>query len=809
MKMAVVMAMTAFVSASALGETKTWHVDRAWAGRPGADGSAEKPFGSIQEGVDAAADGDIVAVAPGVYDNGGKSDGVTTSRVFIDKNLTVRATGKKEETHIVGRHDLTGTDGVGPNAVRCVAVDAAKTYTGVYIRGFTLRDGAATSAVSTDPERAIDGGGLYGGSQAWTYVYLVDSVVSNCVARNGGGLFGGTAIRSWVTDCTCLNMGSAGRNAGFWNCLVTGNNKKSTTLESSYCINCTIVGNNTQGPAAYDAGRYRNCILVANNSSNCGESVSDLKGSVVGLPNTAPANAEGAILDAPDYQILGPAVGDYRVIASSAAATSGRVEYMDVVNVPMPANEKYFDYSGKPIDPNAETICAGCLQTAVTPAAGRVQFATANAYTVNGQLEKTGWMWWYPDEYPRQLRFRADAIGSVFCYELSSPGIVGFNGFTKGWRTPVLGDDSLFVMPPPDVTGVVTVRTFKATNEYYVDPEKGDDGNGGLSSGSAFRTLQAAIDAAPVNASKYTVIHCAPGDYDARQGVVTADGERFRAATKVNQFIRIVGAGADVSRIVGAPDTEHVSELTGLPAGCASDSVAGLYLAFPSFVQGFLFTNCYAAISSTDANISRGGGLYTRSGGVGIVGDCTFADCFALTGAAAYGQNRFERCRFFGGYGYNGYFRSAVGWSSCLSYGCLGRFGIYYAEGSQIMVSCTAVSTNNTYELVNSGMATRNCILVKGQTVWKDYSVGDVYRSYINYNGATNQDPGFVDPDSDWHLRRDSGAIDKGATPDVCGDAWFYTTCDIEGKPLRFVNGAFMPGCYQRFAPLGMVLWLR
>ena len=150
------------------------------------------PFRTIQAAIDnpSREAGDTVYVKPGVYDDGGKVDPTygISNRVYIaTKGVILKAAGKKDEVHIVGRHDPlmedSGEYGCGTNTVRCICVNGAA---GTVIEGFTLRDGA-TAESGRGGNNNSKGGGLLVYSSAKT-VYLVDCVVSNCSARGGGGM---------------------------------------------------------------------------------------------------------------------------------------------------------------------------------------------------------------------------------------------------------------------------------------------------------------------------------------------------------------------------------------------------------------------------------------------------------------------------------------------------------------------------------------------------------------------------------------------------------------------------------------------
>ena len=102
----VLCAASAFCLTSVAG---TVYVDNGLQSYTGHDGTSwATAFKTIQEGVNAAADGDTVLVAPGVYgDDQGKvaaGSGYHACRVYIDKAITLKSSDGRDKTHIVGKY---------------------------------------------------------------------------------------------------------------------------------------------------------------------------------------------------------------------------------------------------------------------------------------------------------------------------------------------------------------------------------------------------------------------------------------------------------------------------------------------------------------------------------------------------------------------------------------------------------------------------------------------------------------------------------------------------------------------------------
>ncbi|MEQ8764033.1 MAG: right-handed parallel beta-helix repeat-containing protein [Planctomycetota bacterium] len=161
----------------------TVYVDQANPNCAGADGTQAKPFCTIQEGIQAALDGDTVAVASGTY---------VESVNFSGKNITVLSTSGAASTVIDGGGAstvVTIANGEGPSAI---------------LDGFTVTNGdsggfggggvfIAASSPTISNNRIIGNTGYAGAG-----VYFIESsaptISNNTISGNsslfGGGIFG-------------------------------------------------------------------------------------------------------------------------------------------------------------------------------------------------------------------------------------------------------------------------------------------------------------------------------------------------------------------------------------------------------------------------------------------------------------------------------------------------------------------------------------------------------------------------------------------------------------------------------------------
>ena len=166
---------------------------------------------NIQAAIDVSEANDLILVSAGTYDSGTRIvDGSMKNRVVIDKPVTVRGVGSREDVIIKGQGPL------GDNAIRCVYM-----VEGATLEGVTLTNGFTRMAGDMDTERS--GGGLYAPTSSGT-------IISNCVLagnfarQDGGGAFRGTLYDCVVADNTADSDDGGGvAHCTLYDCIVRDN----------------------------------------------------------------------------------------------------------------------------------------------------------------------------------------------------------------------------------------------------------------------------------------------------------------------------------------------------------------------------------------------------------------------------------------------------------------------------------------------------------------------------------------------------------------------------------------------------------
>ena len=693
-KIAPVLALVMTVGAAMAEEPSTWYVDDDWYGKEGRNGTAEAPWGTIQEAVSAATTkaGDTILVEPGVYSNGTAEATVDGAKRLVrvhvsKKNLTIRSTQGKEKTHIVGAPDPLAADGIGEGSVSCVC---AETGYALVLEDLTIRDGYALSGKGGSALSAV--------SYSDRSSHAIDCVISNCfhgATANSSSVaaFAFSLHRCQVIGNRCGDL----RYCNAENCILGferhGAYGSWFSAAKSTLVNCLVVGSDAAGSG--DTLMYN--TIVAYNSSRDGD-----KDGKAFCQSVSPGARDRFHKDcdvtdsefgvSPTSLFVAPLFGDFRIVAGSPAIDRGLTE--NLAKVALPAGYDYRDLAGNPIDTNATACHAGPFQSVVTPQGGCYTFAANvkgapqfrvdgvparlfNASASSGNNRATG-NYAYATSWPTQWCVTADAPATA---PLSCVGNSLF-GTSGGYRFAG-SDGCVWLMPPPaGVTASVDVQV--ATDRRYVNPVDGNDAWDGTSAPHVpdtttgpWRTLLHPATNDVCRTGKLIQIHCAPGTY--------AEGEygNSRVAILGGRRLHFIGGGADRTFILGRKSTEPNEWGLGPNAlRCVSASETG------SGFTGFTFADGY---TGTDSNASDGQSglvdLPTENISLGMT-DSIVSNIVSAAGLAHnHGVPVFERCLFVtnnirgSGYFYRGKMGAMIG--------CILRDSVNYSS------SCPIIGANH------------------------------------------------------------------------------------------------------------------
>ncbi|MBR2837449.1 MAG: hypothetical protein IKE55_01565 [Kiritimatiellae bacterium] len=767
----------AFVCAMLGASARDWYIDANNGNDETGDGTAEFPFATINRASTnstALAAGDTIWVRPGTYSTGAyvDADGVS-NRVYIAKDINLRATDPECLTEIVGAKDETSGNsyGLGTAAIRCVRSSGSCT-----IQGFTLRDGATDVG---DANKGY-GGGYF--SSSLPGGYLVDCIVRNCSATKGGGVRNGYVARTLFTDCTSSSNGGASNGGSLSFCVIV-NCGGIGSVSNSKTVNCTFICNKTN-PIVGSTASY-NCLFLGNSQEPAS-----------GVPlNSCLSDSNGGVA-----LLIGPAVGDYRPIEGSVAATAGDRSYL--AQAPSGYGDK--DFSGDDIAETGDIPVGAVFSVSPAPAAGCIYFKGGSA-TVDGVTVASG-LWMYPTNYPVQWTV-APVVpeGSHFyCF---------VHDDSTGWRSYAQMDGTCRMIPPPDPSMVTTSTVTFASKAYWVnpDPEIGSDSNSGTDADHPFLTLQKCVDSAGYNSVK-TVVYASAGEYN-RGGMdrSSTQGSGYCLTNRVaciqgNCEVLIRGAGAGRSFITGAPDPTTGGN------GRAAVRVAALYSQY-AVLQGFTLCNGYTdAADGTSAAQEKIGILLRGSYGA----QCSrLIDCVVsnVTAAAYVVQNgRLERCRVVNNQGGANTVTEATFVSTLFagnrhSAGNTGIIGTCRLFGSTI-VGC---SSSSDLVLQRNSSGVYLSIIDTASYLYKPS--GDCFSNLVQNIGAMESGAyGFksatikyVDRENlDFRVGMGSpAAVSAGSVADANWFAKIYKDLcgDVDGKSMSFEGGVPVIGAFRAPVP--------
>ena len=781
-----------------LAAANTWYVDDSKYGASGAGTSPETAFGTIQEAVTAASAGDTVLVAPGTYSRGSSkaSGDSTSSRVVIDKNITVKSIEGAAKTIIVGMPDFTGEPlhGLGPDAVRCVAMSA----TGAVLEGFTLTGGYVYQSTGSDGH-TVRGGGvcIVTSNNDMHKPTVVDCVISNNVATRGGGAFGGTLVRCLVSDNRVYNTatsnktrnGAGARSGRYYNCVFTRNDDPDSQCGStvSWIIamaNCTVMGNHSNPSVATSFNSSAPpCIWNSIVHYNAGN-----------ISSLAETNS---ISSGVHYLVVSPVTGDWRPIAGSAADGAGSLE--GLATIPEAYRDK--DFLGNPRTTDG-TVCIGAVEGAVTPAGGRISFANT-ATTLDGHPVARPGLYHHAAEWPAQVYLKPVATNDTYAFfghvvnENVSPTesvyYTLFNDRDGGrWMT----------LPAAGTTNNLTPVFASLLHVDAASTAATPDG----SAAAPYPTIQEAVDATVTGVnSSYRVIRVKPGTYDT--GWSSNSWGRARVIIPAKNVFLTSEAGAENTIIVGAPDPD-ADNADGVGPNALRCVMAEGSLAHVG-ISGFTLTGGRSQVGSNGSDVKGHGGAFrfqerTRQQAL----DCIITNNVAYRGPAGmYGWC--QRCLMAKNKDYSGanaVFREGY-LSSCVFMDNMNA--IHMGIGQNVRAySCTflGVAGKGNVYTASTGFTTlaSNCLFLDGNNGSDGTNTNFKWEgNYAETTGTKSRTVGItygaacvVDKVArDFRPLATSPLVGGGGTSI---ENWaHYTVSDFQNRPAVFTDGKPTIGAYQ------------
>ena len=787
-KKAALVAM-GFAAVSGMVSAKEWFVDCNSAVTPVA-GTEAAPYVTIQHAVNAAASGDVITVAPGVYQNDRNGrDGITYSQVFIEaKTLTIRSSGGATVTHIVGKHGSESPHyGLDDNdAVRCVRVTGGSPVT---FEGFTFRDGATNT--SSDKPRGLCAGiwnesAEDGNTASWN-VTLVDCVVSNCVASRGPAVMGVVAVRTLFSNNFCYNAvagnvgGSVARNASFYNCVFSDNHGSYIADQCANVINCTVAGNELDNngrvfAACASAGTKVYNTLIVNNRRQA--NTIDANGIVANCVFSAPCSSVtcvDSVTDAPDAQYQSYLDNDWRLAYGSVAVTTGSTEWLALI----PEDYRDKDFLKQP-RMTGGIVYVGAVQAVAPDVGGAIAVSDPSAVSIDGELAPRTFC---GAKYPFR---RGATYPHQFVIEAATPPETGaelygfaMSGAYSENRFPFWNANKIAAWADTGLVPVIATPIW-TTNVVNV---------------AASGVIQDAIDAC--SGKDYAVIHVPSGTY-AIGGANDADISN-RLDFNNNCNIRLVGAGKTQTFIVGAPDSTSTGE--GPNAVRCVCFLRGI-----SAVQGVTLQGGYGG---TSGNRGIFGAVYSEAQGRGTVTDAIIKDCVATRGTAGY-RAILDRVTVTGCRATNNTLTRETILRSCLFYSNVVNSVGLVAEDSEAY-NCTFFANGD--NRVGRRAYFENCILNNGTLSGEQMTASspsvhwEIRGCWFDAITATENlttegwaagDAHFVAKDTaDGRLYSSSPAAVCG----LSGGLGFVKNAsfDMDGNPVVVRDGHFAAGAFQTF----------
>lgn len=525
-----------------------------------------------------------------------------------------------EETIIVGARDSAAeTDGLGPDAVRCLYTDA-----GLAVQGFTLTGGYTGSDGGSG---SVNVNGAGGAACCFQPVTFVDCVITNNYAQRAAAIY--SDKYSTLRGCIIADNHTADKTDG--------------AVRKCCLVGCVLRGNSGDSGAAsvgQECRVYGSTVVEAKDGNGrpvVSSSTVSLYNSIVqgGVGPDALGDVKGCVFDGFEYtgtksdcQFSDPLFVDsanenFRLCNSSPAINQGVSE--DVTDYSFYLG----NFDSKGVEWNGEgRMTAGAFGSPYAPSVtivsdipGLVSPVGTIAVTAGQELEIA------VDITKGRpyvgLMVNGEMLFDVSHYILSVPETV-----QQDWK--------------------VDVRAVFGT-DFYVNATSGDDGAGGGSWTAARKTLKGALQ----YALSGDVVHIAPGVY--------ADGEMLQHG-KAN-FTPSLACRAYVPSGVtlissNGIETAELTIVQGSNAktdpdqyGMGVDAVRGVYLSSGATLCGVTIrggrVDCTAVGGKVPEDDNHHGAGVLCEDNTAIVKGCTFIDNVAPRGGASR-RGTYLHCRFAG-----------------------------------------------------------------------------------------------------------------------------------------------------------------
>ena len=590
----------------------------------------------------ATASGSVIHAAAGVYNKGfsGRFGALaTTNRVILASGVGLVGDAGAADTVIEGERNTDGY-AYATNVVRCCYLKD-----GAWIRGFTLRNGAA-AAISNYGET---GGALTSNGDA----AAIECVFTNNAAVRGAAISDVTLIRCRViANGAGSSFGDVYGNAGaIVDCVFSGGAgayTKAPVVNTTFGTGSQIWSQNGDGKGVGGTNETFNSIIY-NTSSHRNFRNCAFRLATLGTPDTSYADADCRfkVYDTVDANSR-PVPGATNLIDRA------KDEYYDMY---FPARWARFK-NGKDFAGGARKV-----GSSLDIGAGEFDWATAQypglGVSITAGTEPGTW---------NVAVARGAATEENRC-----------TGFVYGDETVDFGDHPVGWTWTKTVTEYPSYATLRPQEDMtlYVNPTTGNDGNPGYHPDLAYATIKAAMS----HVAAHGTINCAAGTYSPANGNLSFDGSVSNVVNFTKDYVTLVADAGPTNTFI-----EGVYSNT-------SNAVRGVSMRFAthSTIKGFTIRNCgvqrayTAGGAAADLSDLYGGGIYS-----GTAIECVVSNCWSGSRGGAGFNVKFVRCHI--GKGNKGDRVSYdAGGYACDYYGCVVE-SMTYAGGGEV-VGCTYLGT--------------------------------------------------------------------------------------------------------------------